>query len=86
MGHILMENRFGLAMDTRVTRATRTAEREAAFSMVADIPGVHRITVGEIKGYAVSQKVRKRVEEIFGWMKTDAWLRKVRYKGEEKID
>ena len=46
-----MENRFGLAMDTRVTRATRTAEREAAFSMVADIPGVHRITVGEIKGY-----------------------------------
>ena len=38
------------------------------------------------EGYAVSQKKRKRVEEIFGWMKTVAWLRKARYKGEEKID
>lgn len=34
----------------------------------------------------MSQKKRKRVEEIFGWMKTVAWLRKARYKGEEKID
>ena len=33
-----------------------------------------------------SRKKRKRVEEIFGWMKTIAWLRKARYKGEEKID
>ena len=38
------------------------------------------------EGYAVSQKKRKRVEEIFGWMKTVGWLRKARYKGEEKID
>ena len=37
-------------------------------------------------GYAVSQRKRKRVEEIFGWMKTVAWLRKARYKGVEKID
>ena len=37
-------------------------------------------------GYGVSQKQRKRVEEIFGWLKTVAWLRKARYKGEEKID
>ena len=36
--------------------------------------------------YAVSQKKRKRVEEIFGWLKTVACLRKARYKGEEKID
>jgi IS5 family transposase len=34
----------------------------------------------------VSRKKRKRVEEIFGWMKTVAWLRKARYKGVEKID
>jgi transposase len=32
-------------------------------------------------GYAVSQKVRKRVEEIFGWMKTVGGLRKTRYRG-----
>jgi IS5 family transposase len=32
-------------------------------------------------GYAVSQRVRKRVEEIFGWMKTVGGLRKTRYRG-----
>jgi len=36
-------------------------------------------------GYAVSQRKRKRGEEIFGWMKTAAWLRKARCKGEKKI-
>lgn len=32
-------------------------------------------------GYAISQRVRKRVEEIFGWMKTVAGFRKTRYIG-----
>jgi transposase len=32
-------------------------------------------------GYAVSQKVRKRVEEIFGWGKTVGGLRKLRFRG-----
>jgi IS5 family transposase len=32
-------------------------------------------------GSAVSQRVRKRVEEIFGWMKTIGGLRKTRYRG-----
>jgi Transposase DDE domain len=32
-------------------------------------------------GYAVSQRKRKRVEEIFGWMKTVAMLRKTRHRG-----
>lgn len=31
--------------------------------------------------YGVSQRVRKRVEEIFGWAKTIGGLRKTRYKG-----
>ena len=35
-------------------------------------------------GYKVSQKVRKRVEEIFGWMKTVGGGRKLRYLGLEK--
>lgn len=34
------------------------------------------------KGYDISQRVRKRVEEIFGWMKTIGGLRKTRYKGQ----
>lgn len=32
-------------------------------------------------GYAVSQRIRKRVEEIFGWFKTVGGLRKTRFKG-----
>jgi IS5 family transposase len=32
-------------------------------------------------GCAVSQRVRKRVEEIFGWMKTVGGLRRTRYRG-----
>jgi hypothetical protein len=32
-------------------------------------------------GYAVSQRVRKRVEEIFGWIKTVGNLGKTRHRG-----
>ena len=32
-------------------------------------------------GYAVSQGIRKRVEEIFGWLKTIGGLRRTRYRG-----
>ena len=35
-------------------------------------------------GYAVSQKVRKRVEEIFGWKKTVGGGRKLRYIGQRR--
>ncbi len=34
--------------------------------------------------YSLSQRIRKRVEEIFGWMKTVGGLRKTRFKGREK--
>lgn len=34
-------------------------------------------------GYAVSQRKRKRVEEIFGWMKTVGGFRRTRYRGVE---
>jgi transposase len=35
-------------------------------------------------GYEVSQRIRKRVEEIFGWIKTVGEGRKLRYKGKER--
>ena len=35
-------------------------------------------------GYQVSQRIRKRVEEIFGWIKTVGGGRKLRYKGVER--
>jgi transposase len=120
LGHVLMENRNGLSVDTRLTQATGTAEREAAVEMVAEIPGTHPVTVGSDKaydtqdfvwdlraveatphvaqnttgrtsaidgrttrheGYTISQRKRKRVEEIFGWKKTVGLLRKVRHRG-----
>ncbi len=37
-------------------------------------------------GYAVSMKKRKRVEEIFGWMKTVGLMRKTRHRGRERVD
>src|SRR5229473_960242 len=36
-------------------------------------------------GYAVSQWIRKRVEEAFGWMKTVGGLRRTRYRGRERV-
>jgi transposase len=36
-------------------------------------------------GYAVSQRLRKRVEEIFGWMKTVGPLRKTRHRGQDRV-
>jgi transposase len=50
-GHLLMENRNGLIVDVRLTRATGTAEPDAALAMLGDVPGQHRITVGADKLY-----------------------------------
>jgi hypothetical protein len=37
------------------------------------------------QGYAVSQRLRKRVEEIFGWIKTVGNLRKTRHRGTDRV-
>jgi hypothetical protein len=42
--HVLMENRHGLVLDTRVTQATGTAEREAVLAMAEAMPGQQRVT------------------------------------------
>ena len=121
-GHVLMENRHGLAVNCCVTQATGRAEPEAALAMVQEIPGWHRVTLGADKGYdrkelvqdmrehrvtphfackqtsiidqrttrhpgyAISQRKRKRVEEIFGWVKTVGGLRKTRHRGVALVD
>lgn len=36
-------------------------------------------------GYKISQRKRKRIEEIFGWMKTVGLLRQLRHRGRETI-
>jgi len=37
------------------------------------------------EGYAVSLRKRKRIEEIFGWLKTVGCLRKTRYRGVSRV-
>ena len=124
LGHVLMENRHALVVDTRLTLSTGTAEREARLAMVAARPGNHRITLGADKAYdvagfvadlrahnvtphvaqsttnrrsaidgrttrhpryAVSERVRKRIEEVFGWSKATAGFRKTRHCGLARV-
>jgi len=120
-GHVLMENRNGLAVDGCITQATGRAEVEAGLELVEGIEGWGRVTLGADKGYdqkefvlqlrehqvtphiarkptsiidarttrhpgyAISQQKRKRIEEIYGWLKTVAGLRKTRHRGLAKV-
>jgi hypothetical protein len=38
------------------------------------------------EGYAISQHARPRIEPAFGWLKTIAWIRKVKLRGLPKVD
>ena len=117
MGHILMENRTGLVVDTETTVASGTAEREAAKLMAKRSILKEGATLGADKGYDVAEfvaalrgmkvtphvaqkvegsaidarttrhpgyrkslKIRKRIEEVFGWAKTVGGLRKTKYR------
>ena len=37
-------------------------------------------------GYEISQRIRKRVEEIFGWLKTIGLMRKLHHRGTDRVD
>jgi IS5 family transposase len=37
-------------------------------------------------GYAISRRIRKRIEEAFGWAKTVAGMRKLHHRGLSKVD
>jgi transposase len=58
-GNLLVENRNGLIMDSRVWEATGTAERYAALDMLQEIPGRGRVTVGGDKGFDTAEFVRE---------------------------
>jgi transposase len=124
-GHVLMENRSGLAVGSCVIPASGHAERAAALELVGALARDRHVTVGADKGYdtrdfvaavrllgvtphvaqntthrasaidgrttrhagyAVSQRRRKRVEEIFGWLKTVGLMRKTRHCGTRRVD
>lgn len=132
LGHALMENKNGLVVGGTVTRATGTAEREAALEMIGGPRKTgRRITLGADKaydvaafvealrerevtphvavqghltktgrrrrtkidkrttrhpGYAVSQRCRKRIEEVFGWAKVQAGLAKTKFRGRRRVE
>lgn len=136
IGHVVMENRHGLAVRVQATMATGTAEPATAEDLVEQLAGdpdeldaalarSRRRTVGADKGfdtqdfvdamrdlnvtphiaqnttgrrsaidgrttrhlgYAISQQARKRVEEIFGWLKTVGLMRKLRHRGTDRVD
>ncbi len=130
MGHLLMENRNALIVDAALTRASGTAEREAALAMLGRRKKARRVTLGADKaydvaefvdalrdlavtphiavdghvrktgkprktrvdrrttrhpGYAASQRLRKRIEEGFGWIKTTGGLAKTRHRGLDRV-
>ena len=52
LAHLLTENRHGLIIDTAVTAAAGTAERDAAIVMLGELPlTTRRLTVGADKSY-----------------------------------
>ena len=55
----------------------------AACKAGVNLAGLDARTTGR-SGYQTSQRIRKRVEEIFGWVKTVGGLRRSRYRGRER--
>jgi transposase len=58
-GNLLVENRNGLIVSSRVWEATGIAERYAALEMLQKIPGIGRVTVGGDKGFDTADFVRE---------------------------
>jgi len=58
-GHVLMENRNGLAVGVLVTEATGRAERQAGVDLLSRLRGVGRITLGGDKNYDTGGFVAK---------------------------
>ena len=126
MGHVLTENRNGLAVDAETTRVAGFAERLTAVAMLDDFdrPDGSRITlaadraydtrdfVAELRdrqvtphvaqnvsgrrsgidgrttrhpGYGASLRIRKRIEEVFGWVKSAAGQGKTTFRGLPRV-
>ena len=60
-------------------RTSRRISRAAAAARSTPAPR-------DTTGYAMSQHARPRIEPAFGWLKTIAWMRKVKLRGLPKVD
>jgi hypothetical protein len=59
LGHVLMENRNGLLVQTFLTEANGRAERDAAMLMAEALPSGKRVTLGGDKNYDTRELVRE---------------------------
>jgi transposase len=59
LGHLLMENRNGLIVEAMVTTATGTAERDAALTLLGELPDGGRKTVGGDTNYDTRDFVKQ---------------------------
>jgi transposase len=59
MGHVLMENRNGLLLQTFLSEASGRAERDAALLMAEALPAGKRVTLGGDKNYDTREFVRE---------------------------
>src|SRR2546422_6135407 len=59
LGHVLIENRHGLLVQTMLTQANGRAERDAGLLMAEKIPGVKQVTMGGDKNYDTEEFVRE---------------------------
>lgn len=58
MGHTVMENRHGLIVKASASLATGKAERDVALTLLRELPGKHRKTVGADKNYDTKNFVK----------------------------
>jgi len=130
LGHVIRENRQGLAVAACVTPSSTKAEREAGLQMLAEVPRAvgKKITLGADKGlqeerfiaglralgvvphvaeyavpskhwpnwlrpeerddpgFAKSQRKRKRVEQVFGWIKQVAGMWQTKFRGRRRVE
>ena len=71
-------------------RARKVTPHIARNEQVTESGGVRRSSAIDGRttrhpGYAISLRIRKRIEEVFGWAKTTGGLRKTRHKGTERV-
>jgi hypothetical protein len=59
MGHVMMENRNGLLVETFLTEANGRAERDAALLMAEAVPRRKRVTLAGDKNYDTREFVRE---------------------------
>src|SRR5438552_16959679 len=59
LGHVLMENRNGLLVQTFLTETSGRAERDAAMLMAEALPSGTRVTLGGDKNYDTRELVRE---------------------------